>query len=160
MKLDLDAWAEIYVAALYALALNDFGLFRQLIHPDMLWNWWLDEVARELTKFYRDLIAGRRPILALTAPPQHGKSWTLWDFMAWFAGKHPNLKIIFASYSDELGTSANRYLFRTISANNVCRKIFPDLHVGATNWAANSSVIEFVGQDGSFRLLALMVRNR
>ena len=84
MKLDLDAWAEIYVAALYALALNDFGLFRQLIHPDMLWNWWLDEVARELTKFYRDLIAGRRPILALTAPPQHGKSWTLWDFMAWF----------------------------------------------------------------------------
>jgi len=86
MKLDLDAWAEIYVAALYALALNDFGLFRQLIHPDMLWNWWLDEVARELTKFYRDLIAGRRPILALAAPPQHGKSWTLWDFMAWFAG--------------------------------------------------------------------------
>jgi hypothetical protein len=71
--------------------------------------------------------------------------------MAWFAGKHPSLKIIFASYSDELGTSANRYLFRTISSNNVFCKMFPDLHVGAADWAANISVIEFVRQAGSFR---------
>jgi hypothetical protein len=151
MKLDLDAWADAYIAALYVLALNDFGLFRQLIHPDMLWGWWLDEAARELTKFARDLIDGRRPILALMAPPQHGKSWTVWDFVAWFAGKYPNLKTIFASYSDELGTSANRYLFRTISTNSTFHKIFPDLRVGAPGWAANNNVIEFAGCQGSFR---------
>src|SRR5215467_2796625 len=127
MTLDLDAWAEMYVAALYTLALNDFGLYRQLLHPDMLWGWWLEEAARELTRFSHDLVAGRRPKLALMAPPQHGKSLTVWDFISWIAGKYPDRKTIYASYSDELGTSANRYPFRTISGNNVFRKIFPDL---------------------------------
>ena len=113
MALDLDAWADMYVATLYALALNDFGLFRQLLHPDMLWDWWLEEVARELTRFSHDLIAGRRPKLALMAPPQHGKTTTILDFIAWTAGKDPDLKIIYASYSDvliavPLGYAGNR----------------------------------------------------
>jgi predicted phage terminase large subunit-like protein len=151
MALDLDAWADMYVATLYALALNDFGLFRQLLHPDILWDWWLEEVARELTRFAHDLIAGRRPKLALMAPPQHGKTSTILDFIAWIAGKYPDLQTIFASYSDELGTIANRYLFRTISGNNVFRKIFPDLHVGVAGCAANNNLIEFARHRGSFR---------
>ena len=151
MTLDLDAWADMYVAALYTLALNDFALFRQLLHPDMLWDWWLGEVARELTRFSHDLVAGRRPKLALMAPPQHGKSWTVWDFISWIAGKYPDLQTIYASYSDELGTSANRYLFRTINGNNVFRKIFPDLHVGVAGCAANNNLIEFARYRGSFR---------
>ena len=67
---DLDAWADEYVGSYHALARNDFAFFRQLIHPEMLWGWWTDEVARELSRFYRDLIGGRRPKLALMAPPQ------------------------------------------------------------------------------------------
>ena len=129
---------------------TDFGLFRQLIHPDMHWNWWTDEVARELNRFYRDLKEGRRPKLALMAPPQHGKTSTVLDFIAWIAGKDPDLKTIYASYSDELGTAANRYLFR-IFTSDVFRKIFPGLEVGATGWAANNNLIEFVGRRGSFR---------
>ena len=38
MKLDLDAWADEYAGTLYALARDDFSLFRQLIRPDMLWS--------------------------------------------------------------------------------------------------------------------------
>ena len=150
MKLDLDAWADDYAGTLYVLARDDFGLFRQLIHPDILWGWWPDEVARELTRFYRELREGRRPKLALMAAPQHGKSSTILDFIAWTAGKHPDLKTIFASYSDELGTTANWYLFRILTSK-AFRKTFPDLDVGATGWAANNNLIEFVGHRGSFR---------
>jgi hypothetical protein len=89
MKLDLDAWADEYAGTLYALARDDFGLCRQLIHPDFLWGWWTDDVARELQRFYLDLRDGRRPKLALMAPPQHGKSMAVLDFIAWIAGKHP-----------------------------------------------------------------------
>ena len=151
MKLDLDAWADEYAAVLYTLARDDFALFRQLIHPDMLWGWWTDEVARKLQQFYLDLREGRRPKLALMAPPQHGKSTAVLDFIAWIAGKHPDLKTIFASYSDELGTTANRYLVRTISGNYAFGKIFQDLRVGAAGWAANNTLLEFVGHHGSFR---------
>jgi predicted phage terminase large subunit-like protein len=151
MKLDLDAWADEYASTLYALALDDFSLFRQLIRPDMLWSWWTDELARELHRFYRDLKAGRRPKLALMAPPQHGKSTAVLDFIAWTAGKNPDLKTIFASYSDELGATANRYLFRTIGSNPAFRKMFPDLRVGGAGWAANNNLIEFVGHQGCFR---------
>jgi predicted phage terminase large subunit-like protein len=105
MTLNLDAWADSYVRTLYILARTDFALFRQLIHLELHWNWWTDEVARELNRFYRDLKEGRRPKLALMAPPQHGKTSTVLDFIAWIIGKHPELKTIFASYSDELGTT-------------------------------------------------------
>jgi predicted phage terminase large subunit-like protein len=151
MKLNLDAWADEYAGTLYAMARDDFGLSRQLIHPDFLWGWWTDEVARELQRFYLDLRDGRRPKLALMAPPQHGKSMAVLDFIAWIAGKHPDLKTIFASYSDGLGTTGNRFLFRTIASNYAFGKIFPNLRVGAAGWAANNNVVEFVGHQGSFR---------
>ena len=150
MKLDVDAWADDYAGTLYVLARSDFSLFRQLLHSDMHWNWWTDEVARELNRFYLDLREGRRPKRALMAPPQHGRTTASLDFIAWSAGKDPDLKIIYASYSDELGTAANRYLLRILTSN-VFRKIFPELKVGDTGWAANNSLIEFVGRRGSFR---------
>jgi predicted phage terminase large subunit-like protein len=151
MMLDVGAWADEYAGTLYALARNDFGLFRQLIHPDFSWNWWTDDAARKLQRFYLDLMAGRRPKLALMAPPQHGKSTTILDFIAWIAGNDLDLKTIFASYSDELGTTANRYLLRTITSNHAFGKIFPDLRVGAAGWAANNNLLEFAGRRGSFR---------
>jgi predicted phage terminase large subunit-like protein len=151
MKLDLDAWANEFVRTLHRRARDDFRLFRQLIHPDFSCGWWTDDVARELQQFNRDLKAGRRPKVALMAPPQHGKSTAVLDFIAWSAGNNPDLKTIFASYSDELGTTANRYLLRTITSNDAFGKIFPDLRVGAPGWSANSNLIEFVGHQGSFR---------
>ena len=54
-------------------------------------------MTERLQNFYENLIAGKRPRLAISAPPQHGKSWAATDFMSWVAGKNPDLKIIFAS---------------------------------------------------------------
>ena len=147
---NLGPLADQYLGAYYALATDDFGLFRQLIRPDMLWGWWTDEVAHELQRFYFDLIAGKRPKLALMAPPQHGKSWTVSDFIAWTAGKHPDLKTIFASYSDELGKAANKYQQRTIGGEKFGR-IFPNLRIGVPGWTVNNNLIEYVNHEGSFR---------
>jgi hypothetical protein len=60
-------------------------------------HWCPRALARELRRFYEEWKAGRLPILLLMAPPQHGKSWAATDFVAWVAGKNPDLKTIFAS---------------------------------------------------------------
>jgi hypothetical protein len=61
--------AELFLGALYQQARNDFSVFRRIIRPNMLWGWWTEEVARELQQFRADLIAGKRPILSIQAPP-------------------------------------------------------------------------------------------
>jgi predicted phage terminase large subunit-like protein len=127
-----------------------FYAFRRYMRPDMQWNWWTQVLALELQQFYLDLEAGKRPKMALMAPPQHGKSWAAQDFMAWIAGKNPDLKIIFASYSDELGVSANTNLQRVLKSERY-QGVFPGTHIGAHGWTCNQSLIEFVERRGSFR---------
>jgi hypothetical protein len=92
------AWAE---------AREHFVAFRAFMRPQGVWNWWTQDVALELQRFYEDMVAGRRPKLALMAPPQHGKTTTAEDFIAWVAGRNPNWKTIYASYSEELGVTRN-----------------------------------------------------
>jgi hypothetical protein len=144
------AQARQHLDALNRLAREDFGVFRRVVRPDMLWGWWLDEIARELQQFYIDLLAGRRPKLALMAPAQHGKSWTVRDFIVWVAGRNPDLKTLFASYSDQLGVDCNRHVGRTIKSATY-HKIFPELFVDQPGWQFNASHIEYCGFPGSFR---------
>ena len=141
--------AGLFLGELYHQASRNFGVFRRLSRPNMHWGWWNDEIARELQQFHTDLTAGRRPIVALQAPPQHGKTEAACDFSAWTAGKNPDLKIIYASYSDALGIRANRTLQRTVSSEPF-GQIFP-LQIGTKGWAANTDLLEFAGHDGSFR---------
>ena len=118
----------------------------------MLWGWWVELVAVELQQFYQDFVAGRRPRLALMAPPQHGKSLTAIDFIAWISGKNPDIKTIFASYSAELGERTNRELQRIFQSERY-KRIFPLTRIGGigTGWQCNNELIEFVGRRGSFR---------
>src|SRR5262245_35111737 len=107
-----------------AMARADFWEFRKAIRPHLLDSWWQQSVADNLTLFWRDLAAGRRPKLVLGAPPQHGKSDLMKDFCAWVAGKDPDGKIIFSSYADELGISCNLHLQRIMSLP-AYKAIFP-----------------------------------
>jgi hypothetical protein len=134
-----------------------FSVFRRTIRPGMLWNPFVDELTYELVKFYEDMVAGKRPKLAISAPPQHGKSWAAEDFIAWLAGKNPDLKTIYASYSEELGVMRNLNLQRLFTSQRY-NEIFPELKVGEahsrglrTNWQLNSNLIEYVERVGSFR---------
>jgi predicted phage terminase large subunit-like protein len=135
------AWAE---------AREHFVAFRQYMRPDAVWNWWTQDVALELQQFYEDMVAGRRPKLALMAPPQHGKTTTAEDFIAWVAGRNPNWKTIYASYSGELGVTRNLNLQRMFMSPRY-QQVFGNTRVGLPGWTCNSEFIEYCGHAGSFR---------
>jgi hypothetical protein len=131
-------------------ARNEFARFRKLKRPKMLENWWTDAVAEAMQQFYEDLVAGKRPNLAIGAPPQHGKSWAATDFVGWVAGKNPDLKVIFASYSDDLGMRTNLDIQRMLDLPQY-QKTFPDTRIGEAGWTRNSNLLEYVKRAGSFR---------
>jgi hypothetical protein len=120
------------------------------MRPRMIEGWWTNEIAEALQQFYEDLVAGKRPKLAIGAPPQHGKSWAATDFVAWVAGRNPDLKTIFASYSDDLGTRTNLDLQRAFTTPQF-RSSFPGTRVGEHGWQFNTNLIEYAGRAGSFR---------
>ena len=133
-----------------ARARKSFSAFRRWIRPDLIVGWWTRKLEEELQAFYQDYIAGNRPRLAILAPPQHGKSTIVNDFVAYVAGCNPATKIVYATYSDELGTRANVDLQRTILSESY-RRIYPHTRVSQQGWQRNQSLIEFVGAKGSFR---------
>src|SRR5262245_40331114 len=134
----------------YAQAREEFPAFRAYIRPQALWNWWTQEIALKLQEFYEDLVAGKRPRLALLAPPQHGKSTAVEDLIAWVAGRNPELKTIYASYSDELGVTRNLNLQRIFMSESY-KRVFGNTRVGKPGWTCNTALIEYCGHAGSFR---------
>jgi predicted phage terminase large subunit-like protein len=142
----LDAMTEAIAAA----ARESFAVFRRIIRPGMLWSPFVGQLTRELQKFYTAFAAGKRPKLAMMTPPQHGKSWAAEDFTAWVAGKNPDWKTIYASYSDQLGLLRNMNLQRLFRSQRY-RQIFPNLTIGAPDYQCNATLIEYAGGPGSFR---------
>jgi predicted phage terminase large subunit-like protein len=143
---DLHARAEEAAHA----ARGSFVAFRRLIRPNMLWGWWVEQISLQLDRFYAAFAAGKRPKLAIASPPQHGKSWAAEDFAAWVAGKNPDLKTIYTSYSEDLGTLRNHYLQRTIQSQRY-RGIFGNTRIGSPGWQTSTNLLEYVGHAGSFR---------
>lgn len=136
---------------------QSFWEFRIAIHPDMKVGWWQRTVAEELQLFYEQLAAGLRPKLVLEAPPQHGKSEQITDFIAWIAGKNPDLRTIYTSFSERLGIRANLKLQRLYDGE-VYKRIFPETIISGKNAVSVSSqnlrnreIIEYVGKLGYFR---------
>ena len=138
------------IKLLWARGREDFAIFRRLMHPKMCWGWWTQEVSEELQRFYVRLKLGRRPKLALMAPPQHGKTSAIIDFAAWVAGKEPDWPSIYASYSEGLGTRANRSLDRMMNTPRY-RGVFPKVQLGQPGWQNNTTLIEYPLHIGSFR---------
>lgn len=150
------------LALLQELAIREarqsFWAFRQYLHPKMKLGWWQREVCRELQRFQEDMVAGRRPKLVIEAPPQHGKSRMVVEFLAWLAGRDPDLRVIYASYSERLGVRANMNLQR-IYAMPRYQMVFPSTRTSQTSFGTpdmapallTQSLIEYVGREGSFR---------
>ena len=141
MNLRLPAgYVEGKAAQAQAEARESFLAFRKNLRygTTILWGWWVELVAVELQQFYQDFVAGRRPRLALMAPPQHGKSLTAVDLIAWISGKNPDIKTIFASYSAELGERTNLELQHIIQSERY-KRIFPLLGSVGLGRAGNAT---------------------
>jgi predicted phage terminase large subunit-like protein len=140
-----------------AVARRHFYPFRKLMRPNLVETWWQRDVAKNLMWFYRQMVAGTRPAMVIMAPPQHGKTEQVTDFIAWCAGQNPNWKTIFGSYSDELGIKVNLALQRLYDSPRY-KTAFALTKINDVNssaiaarWIRNSTLLEYVGYDGSFR---------
>ena len=136
---------------------DNFYQFRLAINPKMKRGWWQKQISDELQQFYYDLIAGKRPKLVIEAPPQHGKSTIVVEFIAWVAGKNPDFKTVYASVSERLGVRANLKLQRLYDTS-LYREIFPDTRINSSNIVTisgqslrNREILEYVGYEGYFR---------
>jgi len=135
---------------------QSFLAYRQFIRPVEFKNsWFVRELCRYLQEFYDDYIAGKRPILLIQAPPQHGKSWAVTDFISWVVGKNNGIKLIFASYSEVLGIRCNTQLQRLFGTEKY-NKIFPDTNISRSSITSiadkakrNASLIEFLDNRGN-----------
>jgi len=137
-----------------ARARDDFWVYRCFMNPKMKKGWWNREVAQKPQAFYERMVAGEKPKEVIEAPPQHGKSSAIVDFMSWVSGKNPDLRTIFASFSDRLGVRANLRLQRIYDGRKH-KLVFPDFRIAPPNSIGvgqrNREMIEYLGYDGYFR---------
>lgn len=135
----------------------DFNEFRRYIHPKNDTGWFQKDAADHLQQFYADLVAGKRPKLVIEAPPQHGKSSIIIDFIAWLSGKIPDNRTIYTSFSERLGIRANLSIQRMVTGSQF-KKTFPDFAIPEKNVVSisaqklrNREVLEFINAEGYFR---------
>lgn len=150
---DVDLLERYWQAA----SRESFWAFRQYMRPKMLKGWFHRDMANELQQFGEALMNGEAPILLIQAPPQHGKSWAIVDFIAWMAGKDVDRQTIYASFSDRLGVRANLMLQRMFDSHKY-QGVFPETKIAARNAVAisaqtlrNREILEFAGREGYFR---------
>lgn len=87
------------------------------------------------------------------APPQHGKTSLVEDFISWLAGRDPQKKVMFTSYSEDLGLRVNLMMQRRIDAA-AYQEVFPLTRLPASGdrrWTRNTNFLEYPGHGGSFR---------
>lgn len=121
-------------------------------------NWFIHSLTAALQKFYIDYKAGKRPILIISCPPQHGKSWAVEDLISWIAGQDPDCRMVYASFSDYLGKRCNSANQRVFDSEKY-KKIFPKTWVSSKDcdevvrgtYMKNSNLVEFINRCGSLR---------
>jgi predicted phage terminase large subunit-like protein len=121
-------------------------------------NWFIHSLTEALQKFYVDYKAGKRPILIISCPPQHGKTWAIEDLISWMAGQDPDCRMVYASFSDYLGKRCNSANQRVFDSEKY-KKIFPKTWVSPKDcdevirgtYMKNSNLVEFINRQGSLR---------
>ncbi|HWH86173.1 MAG TPA: phage terminase large subunit [Pseudomonas sp.] len=140
-----------------AEARESFWAFRRYMDPKLKIGWWQREVANVLQNFFDELMAGERPMYVIEAPPQHGKSFQILDFIAWLSGRHPEYRTIYTSFSERLGIRANLRMQRIMDSPKYL-KVFPGTKLSKSRTVTNDGqslrnreILEYVGEEGYFR---------
>lgn len=85
-------------------------------------DWYLSAMAHQLERSYR----GECPRLIMTLPPRYLKSTIVSVLLpAWAVGRDPSLRIIVASYGQELADALSRE-FRRVVSSQWYREVFPN----------------------------------
>ncbi len=90
-------------------------------------------VAQELQNFVETNTGNAYDILILETPPQHGKSMNVTEALpSWCMGRHPNWRVILASYNDD---SAERFARRNKEKVSTFGEILFGVTIGPINRA-------------------------
>ena len=128
--------------------------FTKRTMPNYIVNWHHRYIAEKLTEF----VKGNIKKLAISIPPQHGKSeLASRRFPAFAFGLNPNLRIAGCSYSSTFASKFNRQVQRIID-NDIYSKIFPHVKLNSkrvlndskNNYLRNSFEFEIIGHSGSY----------
>nr|WP_250210054.1 phage terminase large subunit [Morganella morganii] len=104
--------------------------FIQYINPEYITSHFSETVCASLDNFLIEMMAGKRPILILGAPPQHGKSDIVSRYLpAYFFGKYPDKRVGALSYSSDLAGDMNADVQRIMSSDEY-RILFPESWLG------------------------------
>ena len=120
------------VQVLVELARTNFAAFVSATHrPRFKHSGFSLRVCRAIDQFVEDVLAGKRPVLVLTAPPQHGKSSLISRCLPPYlfgrlTGELPAVRIASASYAHALA-QRNRRDAQNIMLEPIYREIFPEV---------------------------------
>lgn len=82
-------------------------------------------VCTALDKFLEDVVSGRRPVLVLQAPPQHGKSEMVSRKLPpYILGRNSSLRVAACSYNDDLAKGFGQDVRRNV-ASPEHQRLFP-----------------------------------
>ena len=144
------------VQVLVELARTNFAAFVTATHrPRFKHSGFSLRVCRAIDKFVDDVLAGKRPVLVLTAPPQHGKSSLISRCLPPYlfgrlTGDLPAVRIASASYSHALA-QRNRRDAQNIMLEPIYREIFPEVSLIGFKGIDNASDGLEVPGDGWLR---------
>lgn len=130
--------------------------FIQYVNPDYICNEFARRTCEEIDQFLVDVAAGRRPVLILQAPPQHGKSDIVSRHApAYIFGRFSDWNIAGLSYSADLAGDMNRDVQRIMMTDEY-RALFPGSILGRKikgkiDAKQNSYAFEIPGRKGSYR---------
>lgn len=98
---------------------------------------WVHKVfAKELERFYEDVVAGKQPRLMIFVPPRHGKSELVSNnFPSWVLGKQPNWEIIMASHTIGLPIRFSKANRARIDSKSYAA-VFPETKLDRTSTSA------------------------
>jgi predicted phage terminase large subunit-like protein len=139
------------------IARRDIKYFVKRTQRDYLFAKFNIEILNNLEIFLQDVIAGKRPILIIQAPPQHGKSeLASRKFPAYAFGKNPDFRIAGCSYGADLATSINRDIQKIMLSDEYTR-IFQYTRLNANRVVTldntplrNSERFDIVGRRGYY----------
>jgi hypothetical protein len=142
-------------------ARENFWQYRITMNPRLILRekWFPRSLAIKLRKFWDDFKAGKRPVMLLETPPQHGKSLSVIDFIAWAVGHDPELRVIYTSFSDRLSIRVNLRMQRALD-NPVYQRIFSQHEDRSEGRRARAAQLRHPGISRHRRLLSQFHRAR
>jgi len=138
-------------------ARTDLLSFVKFIKDDYIVSTFSIELCAALNTFYDDVKAGKRPILIVEAPPQHGKSELVSRMLPpWLFGVDPTLSIGGLSYGKDLASDMNRDIQRIMLGDDY-KTLFPESALNKKRVVSieveakrNSDIFEIIDNKGRY----------